>query len=347
MTTLKFGLIGCGDFGPMLGRYFRDNPRSKLTALCDPNIESMRRCAQRLELDVPEFEDAEDLIASGDIDAVAIASPNDTHAPIAIAAARAGKHIFCEKAMAATLQQCWEMAEAAEENNVCLMVGHKRRLRPPWAKMTQLAHSGELGKPLAINVTGFHLDPTNVGWWRRKNSCGGLLHRAGIHPIDWMRAVLGDAAWAVAVAGPQRLPEVDYPVIMAATYGFKSGAIATIQVALTYPLWKFREAFGPQIVCERGGIRMFPYLDHIDVQWQSSDAREPKAIRFDDLGFDHAYRLETGSFIEWVLDGKPPVLTWREGLRCVEMMEAAYISAERGGEKVTLPLMPEREGRLG
>lgn len=343
MNRLRVGLVGCGDFGPEMGRYFRDGARSELVALCDPNADALAACAAKLGLDVPRFQDHEEMIEKADLDAVVITSPNFTHAPIAIAAMNAGKHVFCEKAMAATLEQCWDMADVAEEKRMCLMIGHKRRLRPPWAKMIEIAHSGELGAPLAVNITGFYWDPTNTGWWRSTEQSGGLLFRADVHCADWMRALLGNVAWVSATWPDHFIEGVDYPVTMAATFGFTAGAFGTMQASLAYPLWKFREAFGPQVVCERGGIRMFPYLDHIDIQWQKPWPSEPETIRFDDLGHDHAYRLETTSFADWVLDGKPPILTWREGLRCVEMMEAAHLSAARNGERIMLPLMPERE----
>ena len=65
--------------------------------------------------------------------------------------------------------------------------------------------------------------------------------------------------------------------------------------------------------------------------------------RFDDLGFQHAYRQEMGDFVNWGVEGTEPCLTWREGLRCVEVMEAAHRSAEAGGVVINLPLYPELE----
>jgi len=84
-------------------------------------------------------------------------------------------------------------------------------------------------------------------------------------------------------------------------------------------------------------------MDHIDLCWQRLDEDEAHHERFDDLGFDHAFRLEVGDFVRWVQEDRAPCLTWAEGLRCVEMMEAAYRSAAAGGQPVELPLYPEME----
>ena len=84
-------------------------------------------------------------------------------------------------------------------------------------------------------------------------------------------------------------------------------------------------------------------LDHIDLYWQRLDAPAAEHERFDDLGFDHAYRREIGDFFRWIGTGAEPCLTWVEGLRCVEMMEGAYRSAQQDGRVVEFPLHPELE----
>ena len=112
---------------------------------------------------------------------------------------------------------------------------------------------------------------------------------------------------------------------------------------LSFPLHQFRQSQGPWGECQHGGFKLVPHLDHIDLYWQRLDEEEPHHERFDDLGFDHAFRLEIGDFARWVREDRPPCLTWREGLRCVELMEAAYRSAAAEGEPIELPLYPELE----
>ena len=75
---------------------------------------------------------------------------------MAIAAAEAGKHIFCEKPMAMNVAECYAMIEAAEANGVKLMVGHKRRLRPQYAKMAEIVRGQRYGRPLAVQINGFY-----------------------------------------------------------------------------------------------------------------------------------------------------------------------------------------------
>jgi len=338
---LRFALFGVGDFGPHFAPYIREV--ADLVAICDPKPEARLSFAEKTGLQLPEFDNPKRLLTSVDIDAVAITSPNFTHKEIAIAAARAGKHVYCEKAMANSVPDCWEMVRACETAGVRLMVGHKRRLRPPWARMIELRE--QLGEVAATTATLYYdARPYNhQGWWTRESLCGGLLDVAGVHTIDWIRAMCGDVATVRAVAGPQIDRRYDFPDTLHVTLQFHSASVATLNVSLVYPLWKFREAGGPIVICREGGMRFVPFLDHIDLYWQHRDGDGPRHERFDDLGFDHAYRRELGDFVRWIADGTPPCLTWQEGLRCVEVMEAAHHSARLNGSLVHLPLYPELE----
>ena len=167
---LRFALFGVGDFGPYFAPYIREV--AELVAICDPNPDAQRAFAEKTGLQLPEFDDPERLLESVDIDAVAITSPNFTHKEIALAAARAGKHVYCEKAMANSVSDCWEMVRACESAGLRLMVGHKRRLRPPWARMIELRN--QLG-PVAAITACLYYDARpydHQGWWTRESLCG-------------------------------------------------------------------------------------------------------------------------------------------------------------------------------
>ena len=341
---LRIGLVGCGDFGKELARYFLET--ADIAALCDLNLDSAEKTAKDLELDVPCFTEYQKMFAEVGLDAVAVTAANFAHAEITVAAARTGLHVFCEKAMARTVPECWEMVRACRRNQVKLMIGHKRRLRPPWARMIELTRDELLGEVLGITVAEYCDNrPYDFfdTWWVDPELSGGFFHLHGVHVIDWFRAICGDAEKVTALYGPQHDPRYKYRDIVHATFQFKSGALASINGGLSYPIHRFRESQGPWAECRHGGFKMVPQMDHIDLYWQRLDEEEMHHERFDDLGFDHAYRLETSDFVRWVQEDREPCLTWVEGLRCVEMMEGAYRSAESGGRPVEFPLYPELE----
>ena len=122
--NLRFGLIGCGNFGVHLGKYLLEV--GHLVGVCDVDRQRASRTAQELGLDVPVFTDHAALIEERELHAVAITAANFVHCEVACATARAGLHVFCEKAMATNLEQCWQMVKMAHQHDVKLMVGHKR-----------------------------------------------------------------------------------------------------------------------------------------------------------------------------------------------------------------------------
>ncbi len=340
----RFALVGCGDFGKHLAGYAIE--RAELAALCDPDAGSLAATAATLGAEVPGYGDYRELLRRERLDAVLVTAANHVHAEITVAAAAAGVHVFCEKAMARTARECWDMVAACRRHGVKLMVGHKRRLRPPWARMVEMTADGLLGAPLSITVAQYTDNrPYEFfdTWWSDPARGGGFFHMHGVHVIDWFRAMCGDARDVHAVCGPQHDSRYGFRDIVHATYRFHSGAVATIVGGLSFPLHQFRESQGPWGECRHGGFKLVPALDHIDLYWQRLDAPAPQHERFDDLGFDHAYRREIGDFFRWIATGAEPCLTWVEGLRCVEMMEGAYRSAQQDGRVVGFPLHPELE----
>ena len=344
-SEFRVGLIGCGSFGPEFARYLREV--ADVVAICDPSEQHVQAALAKDELNQARpYTDYRQLIAAGGLDAVAVTAPNFAHCEIVCAAADAGMHVYCEKAMARTVPECWQMVNACRQNNVKLMVGHKRRLRPPWARMIELTNDSILGQPLAISVTEYaDMRPYDYAgtWWTKGDLGGGLFHLHGVHVIDWFRAMCGDVRRVTAVHGPNHDSIYEYRDILHATFEFHSGAVASIHASMLFPLHKFRESQAPWVQCQHGGLMMVPTMDYIDIHWQRLDEDEPHVERFDDLGFDHAFSLEAHDFVHWVTEDRQPCLTWVEGLRCVEMMEAAYRSAQFGGTAIEFPLYPELE----
>ena len=149
--------------------------------------------------------------------------------------------MFCEKTMAPTVPDCWAMVRACELAKVKLMVGHKRRLRPPWARIIQLHEL--LGAPIAMSIVGyFDSRPDNFqGWWTREGKAE-RTHAFGSPRTDWMRAVCGD----VRRIGNRR-PQVDCGMTSRPIHvmlRFRSGAIHSwasrfpILAALPASVWR-------------------------------------------------------------------------------------------------------------
>jgi predicted dehydrogenase len=340
---LSIDLIGCGSFGGELATIIAGLPELSLRGLYDTRPEAARALAHRLGVRACPSLDA--LLDGSGARAVLIVTPHHTHRDIAVAAARAGRHIFCEKAMARTVAECHAMLEAADRHGVKLMVGHKRRLRPAYALIGEVLRSGILGRPIAATVTGFHWRrwDRRTDWCARRAEVGGLLHWAGVHDVDTLRFLLGEVAAVFAVEGPKLHDNTDYADSLAVTLRFASGAVGSLQVSPYFPMFGYRRAFSYQIVGEHGGVWYDPV--RMTVEYQVGDS--PRTVTtFDDWGFDVAYAAELRSFARWALADEPPLLTGEDGLRCVEIMQAAYLSAASGRE-IRLPLDRAETGPWG
>jgi predicted dehydrogenase len=250
--------------------------------------------------------------------------------------------------MAISVPDCWKMVRACQAAKVKLMVGLKRRLRPPWARIIELQE--QVGSAVAMSIVGyFDARPEEFkGWWTREAESGGLLTLSGVHELDWMRAVCGDVEAVSAIAGPRVDSRFDFPDSVHVSLRFRSGAIGFLGVSLSYPLRRYRQVYGAEIACKRGGMRLVSSFQQADIYWKALADPAEHHEHFeekggDPVGADEALRRETREFVAWVADGTAPSLTWREGLRCVELIEASRRSAQNQGAWVNLPLYPELE----
>ena len=167
MNPVSVAVIGAGYWGPNLIRNFASCPLVRLSAVCDSNNERLKKVLVNYPA-VRGVSSAEDLFSDPDIDAVAIATPISTHAPLALKALHAGKHVLVEKPLAANIQDALAMLEAARQAHRVLMVDHTFLYSAPVRKMKELLQNGELGElnfvdSVRINLGLFQHD-VNVVW---------------------------------------------------------------------------------------------------------------------------------------------------------------------------------------
>jgi predicted dehydrogenase/sugar lactone lactonase YvrE len=257
-----------------------------------------------------------------------------------VEAARSGIHVFCEKPMALSVAECRRMITAAKTAGVQLAIGHKRRFRPQYRRMTELIRSGTLGDILTVDINGyFHRDPQ--GWWARRETGGGLLYYSGVHDIDFLRSICGEAV-SVFAGAPRKVNDAtDFEDAISMTLQFESSVVATLQVSPLSPFASFRESFAVHIILEHGAILYDPGMLSVCVRSRSGAS---DVFHFDnEAGFREAYTIEFDNFARCVLNGDEPLVSGEDGLKCVEIMEAAGMSAY-SGRTVRLPL-PQTAGR--
>lgn len=188
-TKARFGVIGSAG---LIGNYHvnllaKGEGPYQLTALCD--IDAPRLAEQADKLGLPGVADYKELLARADVDAVVLAVPHPLHAPIGIAAAEAGKDVLCEKPLSHTPGLAREMVKTFKATKRIAGIHYQGRCRPAIMKVKQMIDAGELGRLLAIRVTGLYYKSDyyyTLGGWRGTwaDEGGGVLINQAPHDID-------------------------------------------------------------------------------------------------------------------------------------------------------------------
>ncbi len=192
---------------------------------------------------------AEALFADPEIDLVDICSPTPLHAPLAISALRAGKHVFCEKPMALTLAECDAMEQAARESGKQLAIGHCLRYWPHYLRAKSMLESGEFGQPVYAEFfrTGAAPAWSAGGWLMREKESGGILDMH-IHDIDvalwWFGQPKEINATGHAPGG--------LPMIVDAQWRYDGGLTAHLHSAWDRNGGAFRHAF--RLIMEKATV---------------------------------------------------------------------------------------------
>ena len=153
MEKLKVGVIGAGRIGQVHAKSITYHiPQAEIVAISDIYVEGAKNVAQ--QLGIPNaYEDYHEILNDPQIEAVLICSSTDTHADIAVEAAKAGKHIFCEKPVDLTVAKIKKVIAAVEEAGVKLQIGFNRRYDHNFAHIKDLANEGKLGNLQTIKIT--------------------------------------------------------------------------------------------------------------------------------------------------------------------------------------------------
>jgi predicted dehydrogenase len=241
-------------------------------ALVGQDAERTARRAARA--DVPTaLTSLSEALARPEVEAVSIVTPPDTHAPLAIEAARAGRHILCEKPFALDAAEARAMRAAVEEAGVVGLVGHEFRFAPERALVTRLIEQGAIGAPrlaTMVSYISFLADPASAmpAWWFDPEHGGGWLGASGSHLVDQARSWLGDVAHVAgrltSVTG--RGADDTFSMLLE----FESGATAVLQQ--TAAAWG--PAAGLTRVVGSGGT---VWLDGTTV-WLAAPGSEPVVV---------------------------------------------------------------------
>jgi len=334
--AVSFAVVGCGNIGSRHLGVLTATPRARIAGLCDIDPERCRKYSALYE-GVPSFTSFEELLRKLPADVISICTPHHLHAPMAIEAARAGRHLLVEKPMSLTAADARAMSAAADAAGVRLMVVKQNRYNVPVALTKRALDEGRLGR--------IHMVQCRVLWnrhegyysespWRgRKALEGGALFTQVSHFLDLLIWWFGDVERASAQLA-RRKHRIEIEDCGAAQVVFSSGVIGSLD--WTTCVYGRNYEGSITIIGDRGTVKIGgQYLNKIEY-WDVEDYQLPPDTQFTDK--PNAYGKYQGTSsnhdrviqdaVSDILGGTSNSVSGSDGLKVVEAIECIYRHAE-------------------
>jgi myo-inositol 2-dehydrogenase/D-chiro-inositol 1-dehydrogenase/scyllo-inositol 2-dehydrogenase (NAD+) len=347
-SRFRLAVVGAGRAGMVHARNAAGSvPGAELACVVDADPVVGHKAGDELGVDV--FANLDEALCGARFDGVVITAPTFAHPELAVLAAGAGKHVFCEKPMALTLDDCDAMAEAADKAGVVFQVGFVRRFQPEFAEAKARIEAGEIGAPMVIRslTRGPGLPPA---WAHDLSRSNGMLAEVNSHDFDCVRWLMGSdiervyaetANFKGAERGVTAPNFYDNAVV---SLRFVAGAIGTIEgtCPADYGYDARAEVLGTQGLLVVGDNRAMPVLE-IRTRglggtptWSSWPQR-----------FEPGYRAELAGFVQAALYGTAPIVGAADGRAAVAAVIASNTSWLEGrpvtlGSPGQVPQVPGR-----
>ena len=323
--TLRFALLGAGRIGKVHARAVASNPQARLVAVADAFEKAAKDLASAYGAEVRTIDAIE---KAGDIDAVIICTPTDTHADLIERFAKAGKAIFCEKPIDLSVKRVEKCLAVVDKTNSTLMVGFNRRFDPHFAAVRKAIDDGAIGTVEMVTITSRDPGPPPLDYIARS---GGIFRDMTIHDFDMARFLLGEEPVAVSAHAS---------VLVDKKIG-EAGDFDSVSVIL-------ETASGKQAVISNSRRATYGYDQRIEVHGSkgmvAAENQRPVSIELaNDKGYTRpplhdffmtryidAYANEIAAFIAAKAAGKKASPSGKDGLVALKLADAALKSAKTG-----------------
>ena len=330
---LQVAVVGLGYWGPNLVRNLHDVPGASLRWICDLREDNLERIGRRYPA-VARTTSFDEVLSDPEVDAIAVATPVSTHFALASAALDAGKHVFVEKPLAATVDQAEALARRAADAGLILMPGHTFLYSPPVTMIRELIEADELGDIYFISTSrvnlGLHQSDASVAW------------DLAPHDFSILRYWLGETPARVAALSRDCIVP-GTPDVAFINLEFASGTIAHVEIAWLAPSKLRRTAIvgsrkmvvyddtsnEPVRVFDSGVLPSDPTsFGEYKLTYRTGDIVSPRIEASEPL------LLELTDFCEAIRSGAAPTSSSSIGVEVVRMIEAVDRSLAESGARV-------------
>ncbi len=349
MEPVRFGVVGVGGMGGGHARSFADLPGAILTGVADVNVQTAQKVAE--ETGARAFADASEMLSSGEIDAVLIATPHFFHTTVALEAASRGIHVLSEKPIAVRASDADAMIEACDKAGVFLGVMFQQRTASARVTMKAMIDRGDLGALHRIDMVAPWYRPQayyNSGAWRGtwKGEGGGILMNQAPHSLDQFVWLMGQSPQSVQAICDTRLHRIEVENLAVAICDFGDGKTGQFYASTSdVPSGERIEIVGDKgmLALDEEGLRFLeletPLEEHLNGATGAFDApkRAWREVPNDGEGQNHA--LVTAAFVRAIQEKDPSLMIadGREGRNALELANAILMAGYTRRE-TALPL---------
>lgn len=323
---MRVVMVGAGRAGSVHAQNLTDyTPDAEVVAVVDGETERAKALAGRLGAE-GSHTTLEEALEEGDFDAVVISTPTFTHKELAVRAAETGKHVFCEKPMALTVEECDEMIKAAGQAGVVLQIGFMRRFQPEFVEARRRIAAGDVGEPMVIkSLTRGPGLPPSWAWEIEKSN--GMLAEVNSHDFDCVRWLVGSdiervyAETANKKGASRGVAAANFYDNAVVALRFACGAIGSIDgtCPADYGYDARLELVGSEGLLVVGDVRGQPILE---VRDRDVGSVTPVHRTWPDR-FEGGYREEMRAFVSAALSGERVAVTGEDGRHAVRAVWAA------------------------
>jgi predicted dehydrogenase len=333
--VIRFGVIGYGYWGPNIVRNLLQLEKSRVVAVCDADAKARAR-AQKAHREMTIISDANELLSSPDIDAIAVVTPVWTHYKLAKAALEHGKHVFVEKPFTSSTAEAEKLIELADRKNLKIMVDHTFLFTGAVRKIRQLLDEEALGKLYYYDSTR-----VNLGLFQQD---ANVIWDLAPHDLSIMDHLIQRRPEAIVATGQSHLN--GHEDVAYITLYFPDKVIAHVNVNWLSPVklrmtliggekkmlvWNDQDADEQVKVYDKGvSITTLEGVYNALVNYRTGDMWAPRLERAEALTRELEY------FVECILEDKTPINDGPAGLRVVKMLEASTESLRPRGSLVYL-----------
>jgi glucose-fructose oxidoreductase len=323
---IRYAVVGLGWIAQaaVLPAFANATENSELVALVSDDPTKRQELGKQYGVRTYSYDEYDDCLNSGEIDAVYIALPNHMHCDYTVRAANAAIHVLCEKPMAVTVEECETMIRACNDNNVKLMIAYRLHFEEANLQAVEIVKSGQIGEPRIFNsVFSEQVEEGNIRV--RESTGGGTLYDIGVYCINAARYLFQDEPIEVfavsANKGEQRFSEVEETTsailrfpnerVAAFTCSFGVASVSTYQIVGTKGDLRLDPAYGFQ-----GELK-----HQLTINGQTQERTFPARDQF---------AAELLDFSDCILQGKDPEPSGTEGLNDIRIIRALYHSIAIG-----------------